>query len=63
MKVITFDISSAEFVIYNEDEWEAAVEGWRKELQDWEGCPEWDEEEVVEAIHGNELFYEKVESL
>ncbi len=63
MKVITFDISSSEFVIYNEEEWDIAVEGWRDELSDWDGCPEWDEEEVIEAMHGDEFFYEKVESL
>jgi len=63
MKVITFNISSSEFVIYNEEEWEIAVEGWREELVDDCAFTGWDEEEVIEAMHGDEFFYEKVESL
>ena len=63
MKVVTFDISSTEFVIYTENDWKAQIQEWREELSALEEYYEWDEEDVVEAMCGDEFFYEKVESL
>lgn len=63
MKVVTFDISSTEFVIYTENAWNAQIQEWREELSALEECSEWDEEDVVEAMCSYEFFYEKVESL
>ena len=63
MKVVTFDISSTEFVIYTENDWKAQIQEWREELSALEEYSEWDEEDVVEAMCGDEFFYEKVESL
>ena len=66
MKVVTFDISSSEFVIYTENAWNAQLQEWREELYhaaEIEEALEWDEEDVVEAMCGDEFFYEKVESL
>jgi UDP-glucose 6-dehydrogenase len=63
MKVVTFDISSTEFVIYTENAWNAQIQEWREELSALEEYSEWAEEDVVEAMCGDEFFYEKVESL
>jgi len=63
MKVVTFDISSTEFVIYTENAWNAQIQEWREELSALEEYSEWGEEDVVEAMCGDEFFYEKVESL
>jgi len=58
--VVTFDIANQSFEKYTYNEWAAAQQAWRKELEEDFGEEVWDmaPEEIVEAMFGEELFYE-----
>lgn len=64
--IVTFDISNQSFDKYTETEWANQISAWKEELIDWQ-MEEGDEdlvanlndEEVVESIYGDELFFEE----
>ena len=62
--VVTYDISDASFEFYTEYEWENKVNEWRASLEA-DGYPVAGimDEEVLELIHGEEMFYSAVPSL
>lgn len=58
VEVVTFDIADQSFDYYTLEQWNNQVQSWRDELSD-EGMPEdLTDDEVVEAMYGNELFYD-----
>jgi hypothetical protein len=57
--VVTFDIADQSFKIFNMQQWESYIAELRDQLADdylYE-----DDEEVIEIVHGDELFWEVVE--
>ena len=57
VEVVTFDIADQSFDYYTLEQWNNQVQSWRDELQD-EGMEDLTDDEVVEAMYGNELFYD-----
>lgn len=58
VEVVTFDISDQSFDYYTMEQWDNQLQSWREELRD-EGMPEdLTDDEVVEAMYGEELFYD-----
>ena len=57
VEVVTFDISDQSFDYYTMEQWGNQLQSWREELQD-EGMEDLTDDEVVEAMYGNELFYD-----
>lgn len=58
VEVVTFDIADQSFDYYTLDQWNNQVQSWRDELVG-EGMPEdLTDDEVVEAMYGEELFYD-----
>ena len=69
--VVAFDIADQSFSTYTLEEWKDAVGQWRDELQqdlnegDFDACQlgevyHWSEQEVVEAVNGDEFFWDYV---
>ena len=67
--VVTFDIADQSFKLYNATEWKDYIGQLQNELQDeLNDCDpdaadlgeayHWNDEEVIERIHGDELFWE-----
>ena len=57
VEVVTFDIADQSFDYYTMEQWGNQLQSWREELQD-EGMEDLTDDEVVEAMYGNELFYD-----
>ena len=60
VEVVTFDISDQSFDYYTMEQWGNQLQSWREELQD-EGMEDLTDDEVVEAMYGNELFYDIIQ--
>lgn len=58
VEVVTFDIADQSFDYYTLDQWNNQVQSWRDELQDEGMGEDLTDDEVVEAMYGNELFYD-----
>ena len=70
--IVTFDIADQSFKVYSQEEWKVYIGQLQNELQDeLNDCDDdaaelgeayhWDAEEVIERMHGDELFWEEVE--
>ena len=60
VEVVTFDIADQSFDYYTMEQWGNQLQSWREELQD-EGMEDLTDDEVVEAMYGNELFYDIIQ--
>ena len=58
VEVVTFDISDQSFDYYTMEQWGNQLQSWRDELQDEGMGEDLTDDEVVEAMYGNELFYD-----
>ena len=60
--IVTFDIGDGSFDFYSEIEWESQLADWRQELADdvYEGSEFLDEDELVEMMYGEEMFFDTV---
>lgn len=58
VEVVTFDISDQSFDYYTLEQWNRQIELWREELQDEGMAEDLTDDEVVEAMYGDELFYD-----
>lgn len=58
VEVVTFDIADQSFDYYTLDQWNNQVQSWRDELQDEGMAEDLTDDEVVEAMYGDELFYD-----
>lgn len=56
--VVTFDIADQSFDYYTMEEWGNQLQSWREELQDEGMGEDLTDDEVVEAMYGEELFYD-----
>lgn len=64
--VVTFDIADQSFSVYSMKQWEVQVKSWADELWEDENIEfDWEEDwdEIVEAMYGNELFFEVIEGV
>jgi hypothetical protein len=64
MKIVTFDISNQSFEVYTQAEWDRQIQHWREEVGEWLEDVEMDnltDEEVVDYMYGNELFFDSFE--
>lgn len=66
--IVTFDISNQSFDAYTQEQWANQISAWKEELIDWqmeEGDEDlvanMSEEEVVESMYGDEMFFEEFE--
>lgn len=58
VEVVTFDIADQSFDYYTLEQWKNQVQSWRKELLEELNMEDLTDDEVVEAMYGNELFYD-----
>lgn len=58
VEVVTFDISDQSFDYYTLEQWKRQIEIWRDELQSEGMGEDLTDDEVVEAMYGDELFYD-----
>ena len=65
MMMVTFDIADGSFDFYSEIEWESQLADWRQELADdgYVGAEFLDEDELVEMVCGEEMFFETVPNI
>ena len=63
--IVTFDIGDGSFDFYSEIEWESQLADWRQELADdgYQGTEFLDEDELVEMMYGEEMFFETVPNI
>lgn len=62
MIIVTFDISNQSFDMYTQEEWDRQIQFWRDELRnelDGVNVDELTEEDIVEYMYGDELFFER----
>ena len=59
VEVVTFDISDQSFDYYTMEQWKRQIEIWREELEELD-MEDLTDDEVVEAMYGDELFYDIV---
>lgn len=61
--VALFDIADQRFTFFTDEEWAEQIQDWRTELKDHHGLDDvdyMDVDEVVEAISGEEYFWDNV---
>jgi len=64
MMIVTFDISNQSFDMYTQEQWDQQIQFWREEVgEQLEGVDieELTDEEVVEYMYGDEMFFERFE--
>jgi hypothetical protein len=59
VEVVTFDIADQSFDYYTMEQWKRQIEIWREELEELD-MEDLTDDEVVEAMYGDELFYDIV---
>ena len=57
VEVVTFDIADQSFDYYTMEQWKRQIEIWREELEELD-MEDLTDDEVVEAMYGDELFYD-----
>ena len=64
MRIVTFDISNQSFDMYTQEQWDQQIQFWREEvgeqLEDVD-IEELTDEEIVEYMYGDEMFFERFE--
>ena len=61
--VALFDIADQRFTFFTDEEWALQIEDWRTELRDHhelDDVDSMDVDEVVEAIGGDEYFWDNI---
>jgi len=65
MIIVTFDISNQSFDVYTQEHWDQQIQFWREELRpellEALDVDNLTDEEIVEYMHGDELFFDSFE--
>lgn len=62
--IVTFDISNQSFDMYTQEQWDRQIQYWREEVGEQLDGVDMDnltDEEIVEYMYGDELFFERFE--